>query len=195
MSLKMMCLAIVAAAYAYGVPAAVAVTPHARVQSKAKKVCLPPYWAGLLAGSSTDAEVRRLLGDGYETERRGETVRLFTNPSRSATLIVQFGTDRIVTSVDLWAGVEAGLSPSSVEKMVSTFLRSNDGIGNWGQIHLGDTKAVVEANLGTPTQARTEDNLLLWTYESACACELSTGLVFRFQGGRLVSFGVWALNG
>src|SRR5213594_3605834 len=68
------------------------------VKSRRNATCLPPYWAGLLAGSSTEREARQLLGDGYSTERQGETVRLYTDSSRSTTLVIKFGTDAIVTS-------------------------------------------------------------------------------------------------
>ena len=157
--------------------------------------CLPPFWAGLLAGTSTEREVRQLLGNGHATERHGESVRLYTDPSKAATLVVEFGTDSIVTSVDLWQGLEAGLPPTAVAGMVTAWLRPSDGIGVWGGVHLGASKAAVQKNMGKPLRVDSEKNLSVWVYESFCSCELATGLTFRFDGDHLVSFGVWALNG
>lgn len=160
-----------------------------------RPTCLPPFWAGLLAGSSTDREVKALLGEGYPTERHGQTVRLYTDPKRSATLVVELGTDSIVTSVDIWQGLEAGIPPHALPRMVSSWLRPSDGIGVWGGVHLGANQETVLKNMGTPLSVASENKLTVWVYESLCACELSTGLAFRFEGDRLISFGVWALNG
>ena len=79
--------------------------------------------------------------------------------------------------------------------MVSSWLRPSDGIGVWGGIHLGDNAAAVQKNMGKPRRVVTESGLNVWLYDSACSCELPTGLAFRFDSDRLVSFGVWASNG
>src|SRR5678815_6188295 len=52
--------------------------PSSVTNSQPHATCLPPFWAGLLAGSSTEREVKQLLGDGYSTDRHGESVRLYT---------------------------------------------------------------------------------------------------------------------
>jgi hypothetical protein len=164
--------------------------------SSVASTCLSPYWAGLLAGESTLREVAQLLGSGYSTERQGEDVRLYTDPSRSSTLVVTFGTDNIVTTVDLWETLDAELRSSTVsEAAVSRWVRPHDGIGAWGELHLGSTTADVRKNMGEPRWVRTQDNLSVWSYSSVCACDLQTGFTFRFAFDRLVSFGVWAENG
>jgi hypothetical protein len=158
--------------------------------------CLPPYWAGVLAGSSSEREVTHLLGTGYSTELQGAPVRLYTDPGRSSTLVVTLGTDNIVTGLDLWQALDPALDSSAASQArASTWLRPHDGFGAWGELHLGSTIADVRKNMGKPSSVSSESDLAVLSYSSTCACELDTGLVFRFRNDRLVSFGVWALNG
>jgi hypothetical protein len=166
------------------------------VRSGHHTVCLPPYWGGLLAGVSTDSEVTRLLGDGHLDEKYNVAgARFYTDSSRSTTLKVEFGTDRIVASAELREGVDPGLSADIVDEMVSKWVRPSAGVGVWWNIHLGDSEAAVRKNLREPTTIDREGEETVWWYESVCACELPAGLSFRFLGGRLVAFSVWAAMG
>lgn len=159
-------------------------------------ICLPPYWGGLLAGISTDSEVTRLLGKGHFEEEQGVVgTRYFTDSSKSTTLRVQYGTDLLVATAELREGLDASVSPAVAEEMVSQWLRPANGLGVWWGIHLGDSQSAVRENLGEPSEIRQEGNETVWSYESACACELATGLSFNFRADRLVAFSIWALMG
>jgi len=159
-------------------------------------ICLPPYWGGLLAGSSTDSEVTRLLGKGHFEEQHGVVgARYFTDLSKSTTLKVEYGTDLLVASAELREGLDASISPEIADEMVSQWLRPANGLGVWSGIRLGDSQSAVRTNLGEPSEIRQEGNETVWSYESACACELATGLSFSFRADRLVAFSIWALMG
>ena len=157
--------------------------------------CLPPYWGGILAGSSTDREVIKLYGEGFRTERQGTDVRLFTDLKRASTVVVQFGTDSIVESLTVWGRLEPGLDEPTVEKMVSPWLERQDPFGGWGSIHFGDSPQQVRENMGEPIHVWNDGDLLVWVYNSVCACALETGLSFRFNGGGLLAFEIWAAGG
>jgi len=175
-------------------PALVAVSGLARAEDL--RTCLPAYWGGLLAGLSTDSEVTELYGTGRHDASQGETgARTFVDASKSATLIVELGTDRVVSSVEVREGVPAGLKPGEAKRMVATRFRPTAGVGVHFGVHLGDSPAAVRDHLGSPTSIRSEGDTEVWGYESSCACELSAGLSFRFLNGRLVSFSVWQLSG
>lgn len=168
----------------------------AQPQFASHSVCLPPYWGGLLAGVSTDSEVVRLFGKGRLFEDRGTNGRrYFTDRSKSSTLRIDFGTDRIVAVVELREGLDEAISPEIADEIVSEWVEPAHGVGAWWDLHLGDSDAAVRKNLGDPAEVRQEGPEAVWTHNSTCACELGTGLSFNFRNGRLVAFSVWALMG
>lgn len=164
-----------------------------QVGLSSRSVCLPPYWAGLLAGASTGSEVTRLLGTGYLVEDRG--ARYFTDRSKSTTLKVEFGTDELVALAELREGLDPSIPAEMVDDMISEWVRPTDGMGVWGEIRLGDQEGAVRKNLGEPSKVFQDGPETVWTYDSICRCELGTGLSFSFRGGRLIAFSVWALMG
>jgi hypothetical protein len=145
---------------------------------------------------SSDAEVVQLFGSGKFDPAVGDTgARVFIDSSKSATLVIEYGTDRVVSSVEVRKGIPSGLTASLTKRMVASRFRPTAGIGVWFGIHLGDTPEKVRENLGSPASTRTEGEQEVWTYQSACACELEAGFTFRFANQQLVSFSVWELNG
>jgi hypothetical protein len=136
-----------------------------------------------------------LYGEGFQSERHGDDVRLYTDPQKATTVVITFGTDRIVESLTVWGRLEAGLDHTTVEKMVSPWLERQDPFGGWGSLHFGDSQEQVRENMGQPIHVWNDGELLVWVYDSVCACELETGLSFRFDRGRLLAFEIWAAGG
>lgn len=161
-------------------------------EATASSVCLPPYWGGLLAGMSTEAEVKALYGEGQLGESGG---RSFVDSSKSATLIIEFGTDRVVSSVEVREGLPPGLTAGTAKRLVAARFQPRAGIGVHFGLHLGASRDAVRGNLGAPSSSRSDSDGEIWTYDSSCGCELPAGLSFRFVAERLVGFSVWQLNG
>lgn len=160
------------------------------------RTCLPPFWGGILAGMSTDAEVTQLFGAGTFDPSLGEDgERRFVDSARTATLIVEYGTDQVVVSAEVKQGIPSGLGTDAIERMVAPRFDPDGGIGVWFDIHLGDTRDAVRKNLGAPASSRREGDQDVWTYQSTCACALEAGFTFRFTNGHLTSFAIWSEDG
>lgn len=167
------------------------VSPGTAIETR--RTCVPPFWGGVLAGSTRVEAVARLFGRGVTTKVRGEDVRFYTDRAKSRTVMIRFS-DNVVTSLDVWEGLAVPGLPNAGDTR-SDWLRPTEGLGVWAGVNIGASGSSVRENMGEPARVLTEDGFSVWVYESSCACELSTGLVFRFRADRLVSFGIWAAAG
>lgn len=162
--------------------------------NKRGQTCLPPFWGGVLAGSTRLEAVERLFGRAVATEVQGSDARVYIDGSQSRTVVIKFF-DRVVTSLDVW-GSAAAPPGVRVSALTSDWIKAQEGIGVWAELNVGTAgTASVRKNMGEPQAVSRRDDLLIWTYQSSCACELASGLTFRFRGEQLVSFGVWSNEG
>ncbi|MDE3058569.1 MAG: hypothetical protein KGJ59_11505 [Bacteroidota bacterium] len=159
------------------------------------KTCLAPYWGGILAGYSTDREVRQLYGDGVYFDSIGDCgSRFYTNPSKTVTMEVVLTNDCIVEEVEVRQGFHPPhqLAEGDQDKMVSDFLDHSHGLGNFYELMFGKTFTEVEETNGPPQHVDVDDGETRWIYESVCHCELSSGIAYRFKNGLVVAVEFWA---
>jgi hypothetical protein len=145
--------------------------------------CWPMHYAGVIAGTSRDKHVVRLLGPGAHRPKESEGVRYFIDPKSKMTMKVSTFTDGFVGEIALEQGVSPGLSPGERARALTRHLEPDEGFGNWHALHLGSTRQQVRENLGAPAESSGPD---AWVYNAECTCELPQYLTLYFQGGRVV---------
>src|SRR5262245_8004142 len=69
-------------------------------------VCYPPAWGGIVPGYTEDADIVSVFGAGLFTEELGHGGgRYYTDPNRTATLVVEIGVDSIIESIHVSNGL------------------------------------------------------------------------------------------
>lgn len=146
-------------------------------------ICWPLNFAGITLGVTTDAQVRRLLGDGVRRSSEGDTGgRYFVDKERRATLHVVTYTDTVVGELSVTDGLDPALRKAEHSKAESAFFDPKEGFGNWHALRLGSSKADVLKNLGNPAHKENDD---AWEYSASCACEIPQSFIVRFRKGHL----------
>lgn len=148
------------------------------------RFCWPPNFAGVVAGTTNDDQVVRLLGAGAYRPNEDEGVRYYIDRRHSATLLISTYTDAVVGSISLAQGVDPSLMPAERKRAESRYFDPQEAFGNWHALKLGATKAEVQSNMGEPAKKEEAENT--WTYEAACTCELPEYLVFHFRNDKVV---------
>jgi hypothetical protein len=145
--------------------------------------CWPMHYAGVIAGTSRDKHVVRLLGEGAPRPKESEGVRYFIDSRAKMTMKVSTFTDGIVGEIALEQGINASLTSGERTRAVARNLEPDEGFGNWHALRLGSTREEVRANLGPPAETQRPD---AWVFNAECTCELPQYLTLYFQGGKVV---------
>jgi hypothetical protein len=153
------------------------------VTPKPGTFCWPMHYAGVVAGTSRDKHVVRLLGKGAHRPKESEGVRYFIDSSATMTMKVSTFTDGFVGEIALEQGVNASLTPRERTQALARNLEPDEGFGNWHALRLGSTREQVRANLGPPAETTTPD---AWVYNAECTCELPQYLTLHFKVGKVV---------
>jgi len=157
------------------------------------KVCFPPAWGGVVPGITEDGDVVAIHGPGLFSDELGHGGgRYYTDVARSATFVVEIGVDHIIESIEVISGVHLPLGVTSSDTLpVSQRFRPTDGFGNWGELHLGSTRAEVRANLGYPSSLGNEGkDPDLWVYDTDyqnTECYADAGVSIGFEADRIVN--------
>ena len=144
--------------------------------------CWPMHYAGIIAGTSRDKHVVRLLGTGAHRPKESEGVRYFVDARRTMTMKVSTFTDGIVGEITLEQGVSARLTSAERARAVSPYLDQNEGFGKWHALRLGSTREEVQANLGPPAETPEPD---VWVFTAECTCELPEYMTLYFHSNKV----------
>lgn len=160
-----------------------AVPAHAQDEThKPGTFCWPMHYAGIVAGTSQDKHVVRLLGSGANRPREAEGVRYYIDANATMTMQVATFTDRVVGEIALERGVNRTLTKQERTRARSKNLSPHEGFGNWHALRLGSTKDEVLANLGPPAEAVNGDE---WVFNAECSCEIPNYMTLHFVDGRI----------
>ena len=140
------------------------------------------HYAGVIAGTSRDKHVVRLLGQGAHRPNESEGVRYYVDPGAMMTMKVSTFTDGIVGEISLEQGVDRSLTKGERGRAVSRRLEPNEGFGNWHALRLGSTREEVQANLGPPTETSGPG---VWMFNAECTCELPQYFTLHFEAGKI----------
>jgi hypothetical protein len=161
----------------------------AQTSDNSSRLCMAPYWGGVLAGRTRIEAVIKLFGTPPESLVQGEGTLQYVDRAKSRLVIAKFF-DNVAISVDVWDTANySQTGPRTTAQ--STWIDPREGIGRWGVVNLGATPEAVVRAMGKPSSVSTNDGVTVWTYQSSCSCELAAGFTVRFKAGRLISFGVW----
>ena len=153
------------------------------VAPKAGTFCWPMHYAGVIAGTSRDKHVVRLLGKGAHRPKESEGVRYFIDSRGKMTMKVSTYTDGFVGEIALEQGINASLTPRERTRALAKNLEPDEGFGNWHALRLGSTREQVRENLGPPAETPNPD---AWVFNAECTCELPQYLTLYFRGGKVV---------
>jgi hypothetical protein len=156
--------------------------------------CLPPFWGGVLAGSSIKEDVLRLYGPGIFVSEEGDTGGSYYRDAKgSVTLHAVYYTDNVVGELEV---IEGNALPASIRKRpeaVSPYLKPpflHAGVA------FGSTEKAVLVTMGQPTRReKGNGSLVTLAYLSACRCELESGISFIFKDGKLFKVLYWSDSG
>jgi hypothetical protein len=160
-----------------------AATAGQDITSKTGTFCWPMHYAGVIAGTSRDKHVVRLLGKGAHRPKESQGVRYFIDPGAKMTMKVSTFTDSLVGEIVLEQGVNTSLTPHERTRALTKNLEPDEGFGNWHALRLGSTREEVRKNLGPPAENQNPD---VWIFNAECTCELPQYLTLYFQGGKVV---------
>lgn len=149
---------------------------------KSGTFCWPMHYAGIVAGTSQDKHVVRLLGSGANRPRESEGVRYYIDANATMTMQVATFTDRVVGEIALERGVNRTLTKQERARARSKNLSPHEGFGNWHALRLGSTKDEVLANLGPPAEAVNGE---AWVFNAECSCEIPNYMTLHFVDGRI----------
>ena len=155
-------------------------------------LCFPPSWAGIVPGITEDRDVITLYGKGLFSDQLGHSGgRYYTDPKKSATLIVELGVDWIVESVEIRTGLTPPEGSFPKDLVISRRFEPDTGFGKWRQLHLGSTQNQVRSNLGEPSEInKLDDQTESWVYQTdyvSSECYAEAYIVIRFSEGKIVS--------
>ena len=153
------------------------------VTPKPGTFCWPMHYAGVIAGTSRDKHVVRLLGKGAHRPKESEGVRYFIDSRGKMTMKVSTFTDGFVGEIALEQGINTSLTPRERTRALAKNLEPDEGFGNWHALRLGSTREQVRENLGPPAETPNPDT---WVFNAECTCELPQYLTLYFQGGKVV---------
>ena len=170
------CILLVSLAPAF----AAAAEPDGTANSK---FCWPLNFGGVVAGTTNDAQVVRLLGAGALRPFEEDGVRYYLDRNKRATLRIANFTDAVVGEISLPEGVAPGLSTDERRRAVSRYFEPFKGFGSWHALKLGATKGELRSNLSTPAKTEDDDT---WVCEAACTCELPEYLTSYFRADKAV---------
>jgi len=152
--------------------------------------CLPPFWGGVLAGSSIKEDVLKLYGPGVFVAEEGDTGGSYYRDAKgSVTLHAMYFTDNIVGVLEVSEGNALPPSARQRPEAVSSYLKPpflHAGLA------FGTKEEAVLAEMGRPARReKASDGLVTLVYLSTCRCELESGISFVLKGGRLVKVVYW----
>jgi hypothetical protein len=156
--------------------------------------CLPPFWGGVLAGSSVKGDVLRLYGPGIFVSEEGDTGGSYYRDSKgSITLHAVYYTDTVVGELEVIEGNALPLSARKRPEAVSPYLKPpflHAGLA------FGSTEEAILAQMGRPTRKdKDKDGLVTLVYLSTCRCELESGISFALRNGKLAKVVYWSETG
>lgn len=161
--------------------------------------CIPPFWGGILAGSSEMKDVQALHGQGlYAMNKYTDGGSLFyCSKDKKISMEVSFTTDLIVYEVILREGCVKPKSLKnndsfSISQMISNHLTSKIRVGVWGEINFSSKKSDVAKNMGEPKKINKEDGKTTYIYYYSGGCELYEGISFVFKNGKIIEIIFWA---
>ncbi|MCV2357335.1 hypothetical protein LNV09_24610, partial [Paucibacter sp. B2R-40] len=144
--------------------------------------CWPMHYAGVVAGTTQDKHVVRLLGHGAHRPKESEGVRYYVDSGAKMTMKISTFTDGVVGEIALEHGVSHHLTKGERVRAVTKSLESSEGFGNWHALRLGSTREEVQANLGLPAETTGPD---VWVFNAECTCELPQYLTLHFEEGKV----------
>jgi hypothetical protein len=144
--------------------------------------CWPMHYAGVVAGTSQDKHVVRLLGQGAHRPRESEGARYYVDPSAKMTMKVSTFTDGIVGEIDLESSVTRTFTKGERIRALTRTLDPAEGFGKWHALRLGSTREEVQANLGSPAEMNGPN---VWVFNAECTCELPQYMTLHFSGERV----------
>jgi hypothetical protein len=152
--------------------------------------CLPPFWGGVLAGSSTKEHVVGLYGQGILAPDEGDSGGSYYRDAKGTiTLHAVYYTDQIVGTLEVIEGNALPPNARQRPEAVSPFLKPP--FLHAGRA-FGATEEAVVSSMGQPTRKeKEEDGLTTFVYLSDCHCELESGISFVFRKGRLFKVVYW----
>jgi hypothetical protein len=156
--------------------------------------CMPPFWGGVLAGSSIKEDVLRLYGPGISAPEEGDTGgSYYLDAKGSVTLHAVYYTDTIVGELEV---IEGNALPPSARKRPEAVSPNLKPPFLHAGLPFGSTEEAVLAAMGQPTRKEKEgDSFVTFIYLSACRCELESGISFVFKNSRLVKIVYWHETG
>lgn len=152
-------------------------------EPSSNRFCWPLNFAGVVAGTTNDAQVVRLLGPGVHRPNEEEGVRYYVDRRHRATLRIATYTMAVVGEISVSEGIAGSLTGADRNRAVSPYFDPAETFGNWHALKLGSLKSAVLSNLGKPASMEGDD---AWVYEAACTCELPEYLTLYFRDNKVV---------
>jgi hypothetical protein len=152
--------------------------------------CLPPFWGGVLAGSSVKGDVLKLYGRGIFVSKEGDTGGSYYRDAKgTVTLHAVYYTDTVVGDLEVIEGNAIPLNARQRPEAVSPYLKPpflHAGLA------FGSTEEAVLSSMGQPARReKGEDGLVTFVYQSSCRCNVEAGISFVFRKGRLIKAVYW----
>jgi len=163
-------------------------------------LCYAPNWGGVVAGISTETDVLKLFGEGKPLlDGEDTSARAYSGPNHSYCVVTEFGTDRIVSSLNLILASQpsGGMDPRISDSPVSQGMPPTAHFGTTHTLKLSASAADARAAFGPAERVWVDpkSSAVHWSYTSRCACELEAGVTLIFRGEKLVQVNFWQLYG
>lgn len=151
-------------------------------------ICYPPHFGGIVPGITVDKEVVAMYGDGFFSDSLGHLGgRYYTDSTRSITMIVEIGVDRIIESIWLKEGIDF---PANAPKELRSFIAHSLDLRDDGRLlsGLGATREEVRKEFGNPTTIHKNGNI--WEFQTdyhGTECYIDASVNFWFRGDRVTT--------